>query len=198
MNVRRAAREDMRRKIVEATMALHSEQGILATSWEDIARKADVAVATVYRYFPTIDELVEGCGALVMETTRPPAPHGAAAMFDGAASVAERIGRLVAEFCSLYERAEKPFVAVLRDVDQLPKLRPFVDGHRATLDAYVAEALRPTRPDAPTLRVAAALLDFPTWKSLADRGVGPAERREVLEQLLSCLTQTQRRDGPAA
>lgn len=179
-------------------MALHTEQGILATSWEDIARKADVAVATVYRYFPTINELVEGCGALVMESTRPPTPEGAPALFDGAASAEERITRLVAEFCSLYERAEKPFVAVLRDVDQVPKLRPFVDGHRATLDAYVAEALRPIGADAHTLRVAAALLDFPTWKSLAGRGAGPAQTRDVLIKLLSCWTGAGRRAGPAA
>ena len=198
MQTRRTAREEMRRRIVHATMALHTEQGILATSWEDIARKADVAVATVYRYFPTIDELVEGCGALVMETTRPPTPEAAPALFDGAASVAERIGPLVNEFCALYERAGKPFVAVLRDVDQVPRLRQFVDGHRATLDAYVAEALRPIHPDRHTLRVAAALLDFPTWKSLSDRGVGPTGIRDVLTKLLSCWTGAQRRDGPAA
>src|SRR5689334_3375602 len=140
MDTRKAAREEMRRKIVQATMALHTEQGILATSWEDIARKADVALATVYRYFPTIDELVEGCGALVVETTRPPTPEGAPALFDGATSIGERIGRLVTEFCALYERADKPFVAVLRDADKVLKLRQFADGHRATLDAYVAEA----------------------------------------------------------
>lgn len=180
-------------------MALHGEQGILATSWEDIARKADVAVATVYRYFPTLDELVEGCGTRVMETTRPPSPQGATALFDGADSVAERIGRLVDEFCALYERAEKPFAAALRDVDKVPALRPFVDGHRATLDAFVAEALRPIRPDPHTLRVAAALLDFPAWKSLADRGAGPPQTRDALTKLLSCwIGSPHGRDGPAA
>ena len=186
MDVRSAAREEMRRKILEATMTLHTENGIVATSWEDIARKADVAVATVYRYFPTINELVEGCGALVMETARPPTPEGAPALFEDTPHVAERIVRLVREFCALYERAEKPFVAVLRDFDKVPGLRHFVDGHRATLDAYVAEALRPIRPDAHALRVAAALLDFPTWKSLRDRGLGAAEVEDVLVKLLSC------------
>ena len=194
MDTRKAARDEMRRKIVEATMALHSEQGVLATSWEDIARKANVALATVYRYFPSIDELVEGCGALVVETTRPPTPEGAPELFDGAASVGERIERLAAEFCALYERAHKPFVAGLRDADKVPKLRQFVDGHRATLDAYVAEALRPIRPDSRTLRVAAALLDFPTWKSLRDRGLESAEVNDVLVKLLSC----QIKQGPAA
>ena len=39
-------------------MHLHLEQGIVATTWEDIARRADVATATVYRHYPTLDELV--------------------------------------------------------------------------------------------------------------------------------------------
>ena len=186
MDTRRASREQMRRKIVEATMALHGEQGILATSWEDIARKADVAVATVYRYFPTIEQLVDGCGALVMETTRPPTPDAAPALFDGAASVPERVRRLATEFCALYGRAERPFVAVLRDFDKVPRLKQFVDDHRATLDVYAAEALRPINPDPRTLRVVAALLDFPTWKALSDRGLKADEVEDVLAKLLLC------------
>ena len=142
MDTRQAAREAMRRKIVEATMDLHTEQGILATSWEDIARKADVALATVYRYFPTIDELVQGCGALVFKTIRPPRPEDAPGLFEGAADIAERLRRLAVEFCALYERAEKPFVAARRDCDKIPRLQQFVDGQRATVDAYVREALR--------------------------------------------------------
>lgn len=33
-------------------MALHGEQGIQATSFEGIAYRADVAMATVYRHYP--------------------------------------------------------------------------------------------------------------------------------------------------
>jgi AcrR family transcriptional regulator len=186
MIVRRTARAEMRRRIVEATMALHNEQGVLATSFEDIARRADVALATVYRYFPSLSDLVEGCGALVMETTRPPAPDAAANLFEGADADAERLRRLADEFCAFYARAEKPFVAVLRDFDKVPELRQFLEGHRATLDIYVREALRPISPDEHTLRVAAALLDFPTWKALADRGLSADQIRDVVVKLLSC------------
>ena len=44
----------MRRRIVEATFELHSEKGVVDTSMQDIADRADVALHTVYRYFPTI------------------------------------------------------------------------------------------------------------------------------------------------
>jgi len=57
MDARQAAKDALRRRIVDATMALHLEKGVVATSFDDIARKADVAVATVYRHFPTLHEL---------------------------------------------------------------------------------------------------------------------------------------------
>src|SRR6266511_4195895 len=60
-------------------MALHAERGILATTWEDIARRADVAVATVYRYFPSLDALVPACGEEVRRVTQPPRPERAEA-----------------------------------------------------------------------------------------------------------------------
>ena len=196
MESRRAASQQMRRKIVEATMHLHNEQGILATSWEDIARKADVAVATVYRYFPTINELVEGCGALVMETIRPPPPDAAPALFDGSASLDDRVGRLVNEFCAFYERAVKPFVAVLRDYDKVPRLRGFVEHHRGTLGTYVRAALAPFAhgPDDPA--VVSALLDFPMWKSLIDHGLTPQQARDTLAALLRCRLNPQQTTPP--
>ena len=40
--------EETRRRIVEATLALHTEKGMFDTSWRDIARRADVSAATVY------------------------------------------------------------------------------------------------------------------------------------------------------
>src|SRR6185436_3382288 len=117
MDARQIAKDALRRRIVDATMALHLEKGVVATSFEDIARKADVAVATVYRHFPTLHELVDGCGARVMEVIRPPAPDGAPLLFDGAASLPERVRRLACEFVAFYGRAEKAFVVALRDAD---------------------------------------------------------------------------------
>ena len=194
MDNRQVARNEMRRRIVDATMALHLEKGVLATSFEDIARKADVAVATVYRHFPTLHELVDGCGGRVMEVIRPPVAEGAPLLFEGADSLDERVRRLVAEFVAFYGRAEAPFVVAQRDAPQVPGLQRVIDGHRATVDAFVCEALRRADVDERSLRVAAALLDFATWKALSDRGLKPAEAEEVLVKLLFC----QIRNGPGA
>ena len=186
MNARRAAKDAIRQRIVEATMALHLEKGVVATSFEDIARKADVAVATVYRHFPTLNELVDGCGARVMEVIRPPIAEGASLLFDGAASTGERVRRLVAEFVAFYGRAEKAFVVALRDADQVAGLRRFMDLRRATLEAFVREALRDAQADEHTRRVVAALIDFRTWKAMSDRGLTPEEIQDVLVKLMMC------------
>src|SRR4051795_8712199 len=67
MGKRAAAAAETRRRIVEATHQLHKQQGIAATSWEDIAERAGVGVGTVYRHFPTPDDLLPLCGAVAME-----------------------------------------------------------------------------------------------------------------------------------
>ena len=48
-------------------MTAHAEQGIAAPSIHDVARRADVALGTVYRHFPTLEELVGACGKLTFE-----------------------------------------------------------------------------------------------------------------------------------
>src|ERR1044072_7349653 len=127
MDARQVAKDALRRRIVDATMALHLEKGVVGTSFEGIARKADVAVATVFRHFPTLCDLVGGCGARVVEVIRPPVAEGAALLCAGAPSPADRVRRLVAEFVAFYGRADKAFVVALRDADQVPALRHFMD-----------------------------------------------------------------------
>ncbi len=58
------AQEETRDKIVLATMALHLEQGVATTSYSDVAERAGVGAATVYRHFPTMRSLVEAAAAI--------------------------------------------------------------------------------------------------------------------------------------
>src|SRR3954468_18888239 len=84
MGKRAAAAEATRRRIVDAAHQLHVEQGVAATSWDDIAERAGVGVGTVYRHFPSLDELGPACGAVVSEVIALPAADAIAAAFDGA------------------------------------------------------------------------------------------------------------------
>ena len=73
MTKRAEALEATRKRIVDATVAAHRELGIQATSWDEIASRAEVGVGTVYRHFRSLDELLPACGALVTETLALPA-----------------------------------------------------------------------------------------------------------------------------
>mgnify|MGYP003455060942 CR=1 FL=1 len=66
--------EETRRRIIQATFELHAEKGVVATSMQDVAERADVALRTVYHHYPTIDDLVAGCGKKVMALLAQPTP----------------------------------------------------------------------------------------------------------------------------
>jgi AcrR family transcriptional regulator len=57
---RRSDAERNRRRILEAAQRAFAESG-LDTSLEDVARLAGVGIGTLYRHFPTRDDLILGC-----------------------------------------------------------------------------------------------------------------------------------------
>lgn len=168
MTKRRAAVESTRRRILEATMGLHARQGILDTSWEDIAAEADVAIGTVYRHFPTLAELVPACGELTLQRLGPPDASRRRELFDGVDRPDERLRRLVAESYAMYERAEDAFLAVRDDRAraELPLVAAAYDVIEGSLDALAAEALEPLAVDATARRVVRAVCDYDTWRAL--------------------------------
>ena len=104
MGRRAVAVEETRRRIVEAARELHNRQGIASTSWDDIAEQAGVGVGTVYRHFPSLDELVPACGRAVMHALALPDREHANALFADVEAADARIERLVAEAFAIYER----------------------------------------------------------------------------------------------
>src|SRR3954451_6117385 len=65
---------DTRRRIVEATVALHEEVGPAQTTVAEIARRAGVQRLTVYNHFPDEHMLFGACSAHFVERTPPPDP----------------------------------------------------------------------------------------------------------------------------
>jgi AcrR family transcriptional regulator len=175
MDRRRESLEATRQRILEATLALHAERGIFGTSWRDIAERADVAATTVYKHFPSLDELVPACGAHIALMTAPPSRDEFVRIFGGAdASSAERLGRVVDELCGFYRRAE-PYLELDARERMLPAVRDWEEEARATRESLIREALRDREPGAGTVRVVAAMLDFPVYLSLVRHEV-PRER----------------------
>lgn len=183
---RTEAVQETRRKILQATLQLHGERGIMATSWEDIARAAGVSLATVYRHFPTLNELVGACGAMAEELIRPPRAGVADSLLDGAESTGERVRRVVTELCAFYERGFVALSTVRREAHLVPPLAAWgreLDEVRAVL---VRAATRPTDVTEPAGRVALALTAFPVWQALAEAGVPPGEAADVIAALVLC------------
>jgi len=185
MDKRRDAVEETRRRIVEATLALHSEKGMFDTSWKDIAGRADVSVATVYNHFPSLDELVPACGALIMAITDPPSLEDAPRIMGEARALAERLERLISEMFDFYERGE-PYMEVGAKERQLPAVQEWEAGMRATREGLVREALRPVDPDERTVQAVSALLDFPVFKSFRRHGVPREEAEEIVNHMMLC------------
>jgi len=52
MGKRAESAAQTRQRIVQATMALHRDRGIAATTMKDIAARADVGIGTLYHHFP--------------------------------------------------------------------------------------------------------------------------------------------------
>ena len=186
MRRRAAAVAETRRRIVAATKAVHDEQGVLATTLEDIARRADVSVGTVYRHFPTLEDLLRECGAHVMEILRPPASEDAGAIFQDARTLPERIQRLVVEAFALYERGAATIEVIRRERDYFHPLERAYERIEASLDALVREALAPFAPDARSLAVARALIDVRVWQALGEQGLSGEAAAEVVGELLLC------------
>ena len=194
MDKRRAAVQETRQRILEATLALHAEKGIFGTSWQDIAKRADVSVGTVYKHFPSLDELVPACGELMYAITRPPSLEDAPEIFAEANSLDERLRRLVEELFAFYERGAS-YIETDFQERRLPAVVEWEAYMRATIAGLVREALVPAGPDEYTVQTVSALLDFFTFKSFLDRDVPKELAAKAINEVILCWVDCSRRGG---
>ncbi len=168
------ATERTRQRIVEAAMALHAEQGVLATSYEQIAERAGTAPATVYRHFPTLADLLPAC-ARSIHVLQPVSPQLTADLFRGLERPSSRLEVLVQGTCECYERDGAWLRAARHEEHVLKPLEELARRHRENLALLVRAALEGTNASERTARVLAALIDFPVWEALQAAGLSPAE-----------------------
>jgi AcrR family transcriptional regulator len=152
--------EETRRRIVEATVALHLSQGPAATSIAEIARRAGVQRRTVYNHFPEDSALFAACSAHWRSLHPPPDPDGWSGVRQG-----------LAELYAWYRETEAMTGSVLRDAELLPSLRQVIEPGLLAYQGRVVRAL--AKPYGPGRRVEAAIraaTDFHFWRSLAPLG----------------------------
>ena len=159
-----------RRAIVEAAKSLHAEQGVLATSWQDIAERAAISPVTVYRHFRSLTELIPACAKSFVESVAPITEDEARAAFAELASASERLERLVRDDCDCYRRGRGWFHAAMRESDLIPELGLVVSSQQQTLRTLIRTALDDEAPDQ-LVSALVAVIDFPFWHSLVEAGV---------------------------
>ena len=168
--LRLAAAEEARRRIVEAAVALHATQGALATGHAQIAERAGVSVPTVYKYFPTRNDLIPACTRLV--AGRAPLALDDR-IFDGLARVPDRVRALARGLFRLHVYFAPWLRWVDGDAPGLPALQEFLEQGRQGRLRLLRLALTPPgrRPPGESLVLLGhVLLEYPSWKVLTTAG----------------------------
>lgn len=182
---KRAAQEaETRCRIVDATVALHAERGVRATKPAEIAARANVALTTYYKHFPTISDLVRACGARGRELIPAPDPAAITAL---PPDPVIRISAMIETLFQHYERRE-PWLYTGRTEERFfPEIQFGMKHLREWRDAFVRGALAPARASRETMAIATALVDFWAWRTL---------RREVgltQEEVINTVRETVKR-----
>ena len=185
MTRRAPAAAQTRRRIVDATLELHGEQGIAATSWDDIAARAGVGVGTVYRHFPSLDELIPACGEIVRQVLALPAVEGVSSLFDGIDAPTERFELLVREAFAIYERGAPQVRAIRDDPDVHPNVAEAGEAVEASLAALVDCALEPLDVHPADRALTRAMVDLGTWQALRDQGLEAAGAVRAVSEMLA-------------
>jgi len=95
-------KDSTRGSIVDAAIALYTEQGISHTSMAQIAHRADVAPATVLNHFATREDLDRALVERAFAQMRAPD----ISIFDGLTTLAERVRALSRETGAFLDRSE--------------------------------------------------------------------------------------------
>lgn len=193
---RLAAAEETKRRIVRATVELHAEHGGLGTTHEMIAARAGVSLPTVYKYFPTRNDLIPHCTGLVMSEA--PVQLGPEVL-DGHPDVVSRLRALARVQFASHAHAEPWLRWAARDAAELPALRAVLDRAAQERTALVRAALKPGFPGAPPRRlvaVATTLLDFPAFQAITAFGFSSAGAAALVGDALATLAGSYQQEDP--
>jgi len=170
---------ETRQRVVQATYELHRTRGIAATSFRDIAERADVAIGTVYHHFPEYDDVIRACGAHTMVVSRPPT----AAIFDGIRSPRERLRVLVRELFRFYDRIPE-YERIHAERERFAFVSEAFQHIESARRALIAAAVRPRRIGKRVGAAAFAMLEPAVHRALVASGLSTDHAAEVIFRAL--------------
>jgi AcrR family transcriptional regulator len=182
---KRAKRQaETRRRIVEATVDLHTSVGPSQTSIASIAERAGVQRHTVYAHFPDDRSLFNACSAHWMAAN--PFPD-----VDAWAAVDEPVRRLrtaLGEVYAWYEDVEPALALFVRDASLVPAYAFLLERDAAAL-AAAADLLARGLPRRKAVRAAIGhAIEFDTWRSLVRRqGLARAQAVDAMVRLATSV-----------
>jgi AcrR family transcriptional regulator len=192
MGARADAVAETKTRIVAAAMDLHAKRGVQATRWEEIAEQAGVSVATMYRHFPSLKELVPACARTVFDLIAPLTVEQATAKYTKLEDPSERLAFLAKANVHCYGRGEDWLHAAYRERDFIPELdaalRIIQDSGRALIEAATQRRLGKVEEAA-----LCTLLDFPFYKALRSAGLDPRAAEKVITRLVVEAERSSRR-----
>ena|SRR5579863_1727060 len=184
---RQSATERTRRRIVDAVIKLHAQHGVTRTTYAMIAKRADVAIPTVYNHFPTLGDLLAACGGQVLAEAPPLGPE----IFVGSGDLAGRLQALARAACAYYLYLAPWLRWTAHEAAFVPELAERYARMAERRRQLIATALEPAfgaRPPAALLTLCETLLDFASWQRLArDRDIENGEIETTLAQALIAL-----------
>lgn len=184
---RRAERSaDTRRRIVEATLTLHDEQGISRTSVRDVARRAEVAPSTVLQHFPRMDELVRACGELSDRL----APMPTEAVLAGASGTADGVRRMASAMFEWWQAMGPGFDHLRVDRCRIPQVDAWMDDIARRHRLLAAAALG--RAGASRVDLLVALTTADAWATFRDAGTDPSTAGSRVSQLIGFDDRTEK------
>jgi AcrR family transcriptional regulator len=179
MERRAEGAEETRHRILQATMALHAEQGVLATSHKDIAGRADVSVGTVYHHFPSVDSLVSSCGVHVAELFPLPGPQ-AVNPRDPRRRRIESLARAVVAFY-----APMPWLEKLRTERHAVQALDIGIGMREEAVRQLIRRALGRSPSAKKVRIVESILDTSVVNHLLEFGMDQDEVASTLASIIN-------------
>lgn len=173
---RAEAMEDTRRRITEAAVELHGSVGPARTTVTAVAERAGVQRHTVYRHFPTEEDLFAACSGHFYEANPLPDPEAWTRISDPK----QRLETALDDLYRYYERTEKMTANVFRDAELVPAIPAALAPFLAYLQdvAHVLAAGWPARGARRRVVIAAIrhAVDFRTWQTLIrDGGIARAQ-----------------------
>lgn len=156
------------RRIVEATLSVHDEQGISATSVRDIADRAGVAPSTVLHHFPRMDDLIRACGELSERLLPMPSP----AVLSGASGGFERVRRMAQAMFEWWDAMGPGFDHLRVDRRRIPAVDAWMAELRQRHRALAVAALG--KGDDREVALLVALTGADAWTALGGAAADPA------------------------